>query len=171
MIRQAEAQRESGEMEALQARVKELEREIERGTTNLLLADPDNVPLLSQALTQRRKDRDHALARLAELDAAITDIEEEVKQAEAMLWNLREVLGSEDAEQLRAVLHEVVEKVEVKLLRGSRRGRSRSWESGVIWLRRRGEPSSLGTSDSSNHPHGGASSRATGCPPPWRGPG
>src|SRR5262245_18715672 len=68
---------------------------------DLLLAGPENVPLLSQALTLRRKDREHVLRRFAELEGAVAEIEEEVQQAERMLWAFREALTSDAAEQLR----------------------------------------------------------------------
>jgi hypothetical protein len=154
LIRQIEEAQKSGDADRLRDRHRELEREIKQGTDNLVLADAAVVPLLSAALAQRKRECDEITLQLDKMQDAVVEVEREVEAAERYLWQLRDSLEGNNSDELRAVLHEAVEKIELKLVKTG--GRAPSWEKGVIWLRGAGERVHLGTSTSTRPAHGGA---------------
>jgi hypothetical protein len=85
-------------LKAMRAEVAKLDRQIERGTRNLLLADPADVPAAKAMLADWRKERDAAQARLdaaqAPSSGSTGTIEETVERA---ISKLRAIAGNLEA--------------------------------------------------------------------------
>jgi DNA invertase Pin-like site-specific DNA recombinase len=113
--RQAEEDRRSApEAERrLRKEITGLDDKIAKGNRNLALADPQDMPGISQAVREWRQERDRLAAELAAGAAAPAPALAEVDLAEAELWRLREGLQDDDPAAVRAVLRECVEKVEL----------------------------------------------------------
>jgi site-specific DNA recombinase len=112
--RQADAGREPARLHALRTQLVELESKIERGHENLLLLPAQRHPALLNRLGAWETERDQLAGRLAELEKGADRAESEalLDEAEKCLWQLREALASADVPRLRAVLREMVVKVE-----------------------------------------------------------
>ncbi len=102
-----------GTAKALQATIAALDRKIAKGSENLLLADPANVPELSALLCQWRKERER---HQAQLEAAAKSPNGQnaakiAKRALTHLEKLAERLNAADPALVRAALKELVSDV------------------------------------------------------------
>jgi len=117
MRRQAEAERKEAPCEAarLRRQIEQLDRKIQQGNERLAVVDVDMVAGLSATIRGWRQERERIEQQLrdAEQGPDIEAIELQLAQAEALLWQLREALDRSDPTELRAVLRELVEKVEL----------------------------------------------------------
>jgi site-specific DNA recombinase len=102
-----------GAAKGLQTRISALDRKIAKGSENLLLSDPANVPELSDLLGKWRKERDALQAELERAAACPngTDAAQLVKRAEASIKRLREKLNATDPSLVRAAVKEMVQDV------------------------------------------------------------
>ena len=99
-----------GATKGLQTKITALDRKIAKGSENLLLADPANVPELSDLLGRWRKERDRMQA---DLEAAAkcpngNDSTKTAKRALANIKRLREKLNTADPSLVRAAVKEMV---------------------------------------------------------------
>jgi DNA invertase Pin-like site-specific DNA recombinase len=99
----------------LRARVEELDGFIAKGNRNMALAEPDAIAGIAEAVRAWRAERDRASQELDRLvnRPGISSAEADVAAAEEELWRLRDGLAKEDATEVRAVLRELVSKVEL----------------------------------------------------------
>jgi DNA invertase Pin-like site-specific DNA recombinase len=140
MRRQAEAAAQNSPQQVLdlRRRIAALEADIAVGNRNLTLAPPDAIAGIAQTLRGWREERDGLAAELDRLErgTARADVEQLVDRAEAELWRLRESLHSADPWQVRAVLQELVVKVELWFTyRDTAKQRRATFARGLITLR------------------------------------
>ncbi len=99
--------------ESLRSRIAAMDKKIQRGTENLLLAAPDDMPDLSRMLgdwrTERAKLQDQ-LEREATAPAGMT-ADQRARQAIAELKHLRERIAADDPALVRAAVKELVDEV------------------------------------------------------------
>jgi DNA invertase Pin-like site-specific DNA recombinase len=116
--RQATAGRPQAEREAqrLRRQVVELGRKIDKGNENLALLSPDRIAGVEAKIRAWEQERDR-LAREAEALEQGPDtgaLERGIDAAEALLWKLREALTSAEPAAVRAVLRELVSRIELE---------------------------------------------------------
>jgi site-specific DNA recombinase len=113
MLAKLEAQRRSGEEDRLRRKVAGLDRDIEQGNHNLTVLPADRLAGVVARVRALEAERSEALARLEGLENGAEEIRQLVEEGKRQLWRLREGLQAEDADLVRAVLREVVVKVEM----------------------------------------------------------
>ena len=99
--------------ESLRSRIAAMDKKIQRGTENLLLANPDDVADLSRMLGDWRTERatlQDKLQREAIAPHGMT-AEQRAEKAIAELKHLRNLLKTSDPAQVRAVLKALVEEI------------------------------------------------------------
>jgi DNA invertase Pin-like site-specific DNA recombinase len=104
------------EWERLRERVADLERKLTRGVERLLSVDDALVAGCREQLRQWQQQRDEAVTELDRLDAVRPDpddLEAGVDAAVALMHRLQEALRDEDGPELRAVLAEALDRVEL----------------------------------------------------------
>jgi site-specific DNA recombinase len=119
------------------------EKKVKHASDRLLdEADKVLLPELRERLRERMVERDRLRKALADIEdgASAAQAEAEVDQAEAYLWKLREALASADPLDVRAVLNEVVSKVELfwthaTVGKGKQTITKAAFERGVIFIR------------------------------------
>jgi site-specific DNA recombinase len=100
-------------IKAMQTQIAALDRKIEKGRENLLLADSDDIPDLSRLLAEWKQER----SRLGdELESTVANAsgktaEERAARAIAELKNLRKHFQSADPLKVRAVVKAMVEEI------------------------------------------------------------
>ena len=133
MERQLAAGRQEGEVKKLASQIAALSRKIDQGHENLLLLPAERHPALLAKLAAWERERDDLVNRSREIDRGEAKIKEVVELAEKHLWRLRESIQSADPGLVRAVVREVLTKVELHFEQLPR-GRSRLVR-GVLYLR------------------------------------
>jgi hypothetical protein len=113
MQRQLAAQRQEGEAKKLAGQIAAIGRKIDQGHENLLLLPAERHPALLAKLAAWERERDDLANRSREIDRGEAKIKEVVELAEKHLWRLREGIQSADPELVRAVVREVLTKVEL----------------------------------------------------------
>src|SRR5262249_55105937 len=122
--------------ERLRKKIEQLDRDIDRGEDNILRADHTLLPGLSAKLAVWKKEREQLAQEEAKLQGATIAVEALCKQALHELWQLREALHSDDPKDLRAVLHEVVDRIELFFTHQPQGKRRRStFSHGTIYLK------------------------------------
>jgi DNA invertase Pin-like site-specific DNA recombinase len=115
--RQATAGRSDAEAQArnLRARVAELGRQIDRGNENLALLPRDRIPGVVAKLRAWEAERDRLAAEAEALERGpdVASLERSIDAAEALLWRLRDALTSAEPAAVRAVLRELVTRIEL----------------------------------------------------------
>jgi hypothetical protein len=100
----------------LEKALAEINRKIERGTENLLLADREEMASMREMLAGWRQEREAIQAELQSSNASPVspkDVNRIVAEACAELGRLREGIESDDPDLLRAVLTQLVERVDL----------------------------------------------------------
>jgi site-specific DNA recombinase len=99
----------------LKAQIADLANKIATGNRNMALAPPDMMAGIAAAVREWRDESDRLTAELERLQQGTdkTDLEEQVDAAERMLWRLREAVNGAEPSEVRAVLRELVVKVEL----------------------------------------------------------
>jgi site-specific DNA recombinase len=123
VLRQFEAERASGEAERLQKRAAELAGLIGQGNRNLAVRPPDRLPGVVAQVRAWEAERQAAADRLAELENGADEAKALLAEARRQLRRLRGSLDGDDPEAVRAVLRELLVKVEVRYTH-------RKWPSG-----------------------------------------
>ncbi len=118
----------------LKTRLGALERKIAKGSENLLLANPEDIPELSALLADWRRDRERLQSELEALAAKPNggDAEQRASRAVKELGRLRDHLATGDPSRVRAVVKALVEGIE---LWWESAGRYRKLSRGVLTLR------------------------------------
>ena len=112
-MRQLEARADDGREQRLKGELTKAKADLERAGRNLLLADPANVPFLSQGMTELRervKTLEDDLAASRRQGDAATIADEIVGQARTLIG---ELLNGEHV-RVKAILGELVERVELR---------------------------------------------------------
>jgi hypothetical protein len=135
--RQDEAERNPTALRPLHERLAELEARITQGNENLALLPPDRLPGVVAKVREWEQERDRLRAELARRkDGSLQGLEEAIETCEALLWQLREAVGSGDALLLREVIREAVARIELRWERRPYGRRTRYvLRGGVIHLR------------------------------------
>jgi DNA invertase Pin-like site-specific DNA recombinase len=123
----------------LRARIADLALKIDQGAERLALVDADLVDAVSAKVRDWRQEKRRLETELELLEngPALAALEQEIDRAEAQLWNLRETLASADPSDVRAVLREVVSKVELWWSCEQLPKKTRcTFARGVIYIRR-----------------------------------
>jgi hypothetical protein len=113
----AQTTKQEGAEEAqLRRQIEALDRDIAEGNKNMARAQSvDAIEGIAAAIREWRGERDRLALRLAGMGR--TDgrgtTEAEIEEAEKQLWALRDGLEQEDPAQVRAVLREMVDRVEL----------------------------------------------------------
>jgi site-specific DNA recombinase len=120
----AEIRRQAGEVGSasraaaprLRSEIAALDRKIDKGSEQLLKVPDDLMADAAAKLREWKEKRGKLQGQLEALENPpdVEVLEEKVAAAEAQLWRLRDALGDADAADLRAVLHEVVSKIELR---------------------------------------------------------
>jgi hypothetical protein len=99
----------------LRAKAADLDSKIRQGSERLAVVPLDMVQALSETIRRWKAERDAVARELDDLERVpdMGEAEREVDAAEAYLWQLREGLENDDPVVLRAVLREMVSKVEL----------------------------------------------------------
>jgi site-specific DNA recombinase len=106
---------DEGQIEALQAKVTGLDKEIQHGTRRLLRA-PDNIAdLLADELSNMKRERDRLAAELQQLEAspAPVDLEAEADAVVDKLWTLAEELQNAEPARLRELIRRMVARIDL----------------------------------------------------------
>jgi DNA invertase Pin-like site-specific DNA recombinase len=102
---------------SLRAKLAALEGQISQGAERLLLVPPELLSTAAAKLTEWKTQRDALQAELAALEqspeVAKASVEEQIRKAEAQLWRLHEALESIEPSEVRAVLGEMIDHVEL----------------------------------------------------------
>jgi DNA invertase Pin-like site-specific DNA recombinase len=113
----AQTSKQEGAEEArLRRQIETLDRDIAEGNKNMARAQSvDAIEGIAAAIREWRGERDRLAGRLADMGEAggTSTTEAEIEEAEKQLWALREGLEEEDPTQVRAVLREMVDRVEL----------------------------------------------------------
>jgi hypothetical protein len=142
-----EAKSEGGELGRVRRRLAELAGHIDQGNRNMALA-PDAAALrgIARAVQGWEAERVRLTREAERLGRAIEDVEETLRLAEQHLWRLRESVQSADPADVRAVLREVVDRVELFFTHrpwGRGRRTLSAFDHGVIHLALGGGSSDL----------------------------
>jgi DNA invertase Pin-like site-specific DNA recombinase len=99
----------------LRKRIEELTVQVDQGAGRMAMIPLDLLADYAACIRGWKEERDRLAAELNRLErgSARQDAEREVEEAERQLWRLREAILSEDAVDVRAVLQEMVSKVEL----------------------------------------------------------
>jgi site-specific DNA recombinase len=144
MCRQEEGRDRLGtaQQDAARQRLAEMDRDIERGGRRLLAVDDDLVGEVSAQLRALKDERRRLAAELerAEAPPVAPDTEAVLREARRLVGRLREVLDEADPSDLRAVLQELVSKVELWFTHEERHSGGKPWtrttfERGLIHRR------------------------------------
>jgi site-specific DNA recombinase len=122
----------------LRAQIAAVEKKIATGNRNMALADPDAIQGIAQAVGEFRQERDRLSQELAAMDDKpnVAEAEAVVTEAERQLWKLRQGLEGDDPAEVRAVLRELVSKVELWWDHRQARTKIKSrFARGLIYLR------------------------------------
>jgi site-specific DNA recombinase len=116
--RQAEAANREGDgqTDRLRRQAEALERDIAQANVNMArAASAEAVEGIAQVVRLWRAERDAILTQLAEADTGrdLAALEAELDMAERQLWQLREGLEKDDPADVRAVLGEMIDRVEL----------------------------------------------------------
>jgi hypothetical protein len=136
MVAKLKDLRGRGEADRLRRRAAEVAAKIDRGNENLAVLPPDRIAGVVAKVREWESQRDRLLAEVRQLEEGEAEIAGVGQKAEGHLWRLREGLQSGDPSQVRAVLREVVSKVELRFAH-ERKGKlvwSR-FRQGVIFVR------------------------------------
>ena len=125
---------------ALRKRINSLQTKLDRGTENLLLADPANVPAMQDRLSTWRDElltaRDALEAIESPVSVSADDAAKEAERAIAGLQRLREGLDSADHGLARELMRETVQRIDLYFTHEQRGQRTRCELSrGVIKFR------------------------------------
>jgi hypothetical protein len=113
-----------------------LDWEIGQGDRNLARLPPDRLPGVVAVVRGLEEEREKARGELTRLGKRAADVEGPLKAAEKHLGGLREALLSDNPEEVRAALHELLEKVELSFTQQLVKGRKRSqFKEGVAHLK------------------------------------
>jgi DNA invertase Pin-like site-specific DNA recombinase len=142
-----EAEQADGHEERLQKRVAELQGWIDQGNRNLALLPPDRLPGVIAQLREWEEERDRLAEGLAGIATRIKEVEQEVRETEKSLWFFREALFTKDEDALRAVLHDLIGRVELYFTHKPWGKRTRRvFDHGVVVVKVCEEPRHLGIS-------------------------
>jgi hypothetical protein len=99
----------------LKAQMDALEKKIAKGNRNMALAEADALPGIAEAVREWRAERDRLARELAEAENGpdVAAAEADIARAEASLWRLREGIASDEPADVRAVLRELIDRVEL----------------------------------------------------------
>jgi DNA invertase Pin-like site-specific DNA recombinase len=114
--RQLEEDGDPDRLRRLRARTDELQRQIDRGTRNMALADdPETFRGIADTVRGWREEKEVLAKELQRLETGIDRkrMEATIAEAEAQLWRLREAATSADPTLVRAVLREMIDRVEL----------------------------------------------------------
>jgi site-specific DNA recombinase len=130
---------EPGQAGRLRARLAELDRQIDQGNANLALLPADVIPGVVAKVREWTRQREEVRVRLDALDQRAASARSDsavIDRAIAQLWALMERLKEADPTRLRAVLREMVSRVECWFDQGDPRKRYRfRFARGLIRLR------------------------------------
>jgi site-specific DNA recombinase len=103
---------QKADVRALKAKIRGMDRKIEKAAENVLLADSDSMPDLIKVLTQWREERATMQARLDQAKNPIWRSPDKLaEKAIAELTRLREHLDSADRMKVRAVVKSAVSRI------------------------------------------------------------
>jgi hypothetical protein len=137
MRHQLEEDRASGESDTIRRRLEEIEQDLKQASVNMARARSQAaLDGIESAARGWNEEKDRLAKRLGQLKDGDTHIEEVIAEAERQLWQLCEAIDSADPSLVRAVLREVVEKVELffENWKTGKQTRSR-FMRGVIYVR------------------------------------
>ena len=99
----------------LQAKLADLKARIAQAMKNMTVLPQDLVPDMAETIRGMKAERDRVSRELADVDTppAVVNAEAEVAAAEEHLWLLRDALDKADPAETRAVLRELVSRVEL----------------------------------------------------------
>jgi site-specific DNA recombinase len=106
---------DAGQLDALQSKVADLDKEIQHGTRRLLRA-PDNIAdLLAAELSNMKRERDRLAAELEQLVASAkpVDLEAEADAVVDKLWTLADELQHADPARLRELVRRMVARIDL----------------------------------------------------------
>lgn len=133
-----ETEPDQAQLEALRKRVEKIEQEIIRATEELVRTDSEKqIDRLRAVIRQKEKEQETAAAELREMEGikGLQDPEAEVDAALAMLGRLRKAKDEGDLKAQKALLQEMVTKVEVYFNREQRAKRMHSsFAKALIWV-------------------------------------
>jgi DNA invertase Pin-like site-specific DNA recombinase len=115
--RQAEAtaRTDPNRTKHIRSQINKLARQIDQGTERLAVVDKDLLPDLAAKVRSWKEQRGKLQLELAILEKGpeAEGIAEQIRVAEEQLWNLRNALTSANAAEVRGVLREFVDRVEL----------------------------------------------------------
>jgi DNA invertase Pin-like site-specific DNA recombinase len=136
---EAERQERPGRQAELERQLKELAQKIQKATDRLLFVEADLMPECATALRGLKEERDRLTAELEALRKPTTaraEVEEVIQTVEQQMKRLREAVVESDPSLVRAVLQDMVSKVELHFEQVPRGKRTSSrFTRGVIYLR------------------------------------
>lgn len=133
-----ETQAGRGEVSLLRQRIDELDRDIRQGQQNILRVETSLVPGLSATLAEWQAESDRLAGELKRLTSGEKALEKErlLRVAEEQLWKWRERIGSNNPEDVRALLLELVDRIEPFFVEKTKRKRpSMVFDLGIIYPR------------------------------------
>jgi DNA invertase Pin-like site-specific DNA recombinase len=140
---QEAAERSEDNLGRLRKRAEDLEAKLKKGNERLLTLPADRLPGVVEQMRSWERERAEALAELKRIarDSPVDRIEKAVAEAEAALWRLHELLEAEDFPLLRQLLHETIDRIELRWTHHTAKGKTRARFS-EGWVRLRPNPAS-----------------------------
>jgi DNA invertase Pin-like site-specific DNA recombinase len=138
--RQAEApwQQDLGAARQLREQIADLGKQIDQGTGRLATIDADLVPLLGTKLREWRDERIRLEAALlaAERPPDCADLKDQIAKAEKLVWEFKEVFEDADPLRLRTLLHQIIDRIELRWECGPDGNRRRChFQAGIIYAK------------------------------------
>jgi hypothetical protein len=176
MLAELEAEKAAGgRVEGLRRRLAELKAQVEQGNRNLAILPADRLPGVVEQVRKLEAERDQVAAEVERIASGRRkqEVAETLARAEQHLWKLREAFEASDPADVRAVLLDQVDRVELDFEHeaGARRNKH-TFTGGVIYLRGEEACGDLGTPDSrtpTRRSSGRSPSRSAGTWPGRRG--
>jgi DNA invertase Pin-like site-specific DNA recombinase len=125
-------------LDGYRKKIAELEEKERKGNQRLAILDADLVPGVAVEVRAWRQERQQLVEQLRRLEteAEVNDLEAGIRAAEEQLHRLREVIEGAEPLAVRAVLGELVSKIELYFTRVPKAKRTLNvFEKGVIYLR------------------------------------
>ena len=104
------------QLKTLKTKLAKLDQDIDKGKRNMALADDAySIKEIGQTVREWKAEREQLVDKIDRLErgADHSEAEQLVKECEAALWRLQDVLNEGDPEEVRNVLREMVSKVEL----------------------------------------------------------
>jgi DNA invertase Pin-like site-specific DNA recombinase len=122
----------------LREQLRELGEQIDRGSRNLTLADADLLPVIGEQVRRLQSERRRLEGQLvvAERPPDHADLKARIAQAEQLVFHFEELFKEADQAQLRTLLHQIIDRIELHWECGSQGKQRRChFQAGAIFVR------------------------------------